>query len=295
MTMAITVRKHFQAHGAAAAKLVLLLLIVTSLTVPIMLSSLPLAAADAQTDCEKAGGKYVSANGGHCFTELPTDTCKMSKMDETDPQPEICLREPSGVSIDPTPSACSTTAGGTNTAARSAAATGGEGNQLTTSDLGMQIQEACIALQAGDTQGAMMNIDLALNALGSSIGDNGTQVANITNTTTTTASGATNATTTTNTTTGINATQEVDQPINSTASEMAGPGEPIKGIPMGVTETPTGEEAAGGGNNPSTATTTEPTTTTTTDGDDTGTTDTGGEGEPGEGGSSDDVDRGDAD
>jgi hypothetical protein len=289
MTMAITVRKHFQAHGPAAAKLVLLLLIVTSLTVPIMLSSLPLAAADAQTDCEKAGGKYVSANGGHCFTELPTDTCKMSKMDETDPQPEICLREPSGVSIDPTPSACSTTAGGTNTAARSAAATGGEGNQLTTSDLGMQIQEACIALQAGDTQGAMMNIDLALNALGSSIGDNGTQVANITNTTTTTASGATNATTTTNTTTGINATQEVDQPINPTASEMEGPGSPIKDIPMGVTETPTEEEAAGGGgNNPSTATTTEPATTTTTDEDDRGTSDTGG-------GSSDDVDRGDAD
>lgn len=217
--------------------------------------------------------------------------------------PELCLK-PSGVSTDPTPSACSTTEGGTNTAAgRPAAATAGEGNQLTTSELEMQIQEACIALRTGDTQGAMMNIDLALNALGCSIGDNGTQVANITNTTTT-ASGATNATTTTtNTTTGTNATQEVDQPINSTAGEMEGPGSPIKDIPMAVTETPTEEEAAGGGNNPSTATTiTEPTTTTTTGGDDTGTTDTGGgdeetggEEETGEGGSNDVVDRGDAD
>jgi hypothetical protein len=283
MTMVMTIRKHMQAHGATA-KLALLLLIVTSLTVPVMLSSLPLAAADVVADCEKGGGKYVVKNGqGHCFVTIEPDCHKMPP-GEVVPDPELCLK-PGGISNNPTPSACSTTEGGTNTTAGRAPAAG-EGNQSTTSELRMQIEEACIAIQTGDTQGAMMNIDLALNALGS-IGDNGTQVANITNTTTTTV-GATNATNTT--TTGTNATQEVDPPINSTASEMEGPGDAIKGIPMGVTETPTEEEAAGGGNNPSTATTTEPTTTTTTDGDDTGTTDTGGEG-----GSSDDVDRGDAD
>ena len=286
MMMVMTVRKQMQAHRAAA-KLALLLLIVTSLTVPIMLSSLPLAAADEKADCEKSGGTYQVKDGNsHCFVTIEPDCFKMPHMEV--PDPELCLK-PGGISNDPTPSACTTTEGGTNTATGRAAA--GEGNQSTISGLRMQIEEACIAIQTGDTQGAMMNIDLALNALGT-IGDNGTQVANITNTTTT-ASGATNATTTnTNTTTGTNAIQEVDQPINSTVSEMEGPGDAIKGIPMGVTETPTEEEAAGGGSNPSTATTTEPTTTTTTDGDD---TDTGGEGETGEGGSSDDVDRGDAD
>jgi hypothetical protein len=268
MTMATTVRKHIQARRAAA-KLVLLFLIVTSLIVPVMLSSLPLAAAvDVVADCKNSGGTWVvNARGeGNCVVELPSDCFKLSREDV--PDPELCLKS-GGVSTDPTPSACSTTEGGTNTAAGRPAAAG-EGTPLTTSELEMQIQEACIALQTGDTQGAMMNLDLALNALGSSIGDNGTQVANITNTTTT-ASGATNATSTTNATTGTNATQEVDQPINSTAIEMDGPGSPIKDIPMAVTETPTEEEAAGGGNNPSTTTT----TTTTTDGDDTGTTDTG--------------------
>jgi hypothetical protein len=317
MMVMMTIRKHMQAYGAAA-KLALLLLIVTSLTVPVMLSSLPLAAADVVADCEKSGGKYVVKNGqGHCFVTIEPDCYKMPPGDVV-PDPELCLKAVE-ISNDPTPSACTTTEGGSNTTVGRAPAVetqppsplipgGGvlspieeetsttEGDPVpgvpdtnsatTTSELRMQIEEACIAIQTGDTQGAMMNMDLALNALGS-IGDNGTQVANITNTTTTTV-GATNATNTT--TTGTNAIQEVDPSINSTASELEGPGDPIKGIPIGVTETSTEEEAAGGGNNPSTATTTEPTTTTTTDGDDTGTTDTGGEG-----GSSDDVDRGDAD
>jgi hypothetical protein len=42
---------------------------------------------------------------------------------------------------------------------------GGSTNQ-STSDLRDYIQEACIALQVGDTQGALMQLDLALNALG---------------------------------------------------------------------------------------------------------------------------------
>jgi hypothetical protein len=288
MKITIMLKKHKQAYRTAAT-LPLLLLIVSMLTVPVMLFSAQLAAADVVADCKNSGGKYVvnDRGVGQCLVTIEPDCHKMSP-GEVVPDPELCLK-PGGISNNPTPSACNTTEGGTNTTAGTAAAAG-EGNQLTTSELRMQIEEACIALQTGDIQGVLMNIDLALNALGS-IGDNGTQVANITNTTTTTANGATNATTTT----GTNATQEVDQPINSTASELEGPGDPIKGIPMGVTETPTEEEAAGGGNNPSTATTTEPTTTTTTDGDDTGTTDTGGGEETGEGGSSDDVDRGDAD
>jgi hypothetical protein len=311
MMMVMTVRKYMQAHRAAPAKLVLMLLIVTSLTVPITLSSLPLAAADEKADCEKSGGTYQVKDGNsHCFVTLEPDCYKMPA-GEVVPDPELCLK-PGGISNDPTPSACTTTEGGTNTATGRAPAAAGEGNQSTTegdpvpgvpdtnsatttpekpaaagegnqstiSELRMQIEEACIALQTGDTQGAMMNMDLALNALGS-IGDNGTQVANITNTTTTTASGATNATTTTtNTTTGTNATQEVDQPINSTASKMEG--DPVPGNPEPPTPNP----------HPSAETTTEPTTTTSTDGDD---IDTGGEGETGEGGSSDDVDRGDAD
>jgi hypothetical protein len=76
------------------------------------------------------------------------------------------------------------TAGTTN--ATSTTTAGGLGNQ-STSDVRDYIEEACIALQVGDSQGALMFLDMALNALD---GD-GTQ-GNLTSTT----SGITNGTTT---------------------------------------------------------------------------------------------------
>jgi hypothetical protein len=77
---------------AAAAKPVLLLLIVTSLTVPVMFSSLPLAAADAKADCEKNGGKYVVTNGkDHCFVTIEPD-CHKLPPGEVVPDPELCLK-----------------------------------------------------------------------------------------------------------------------------------------------------------------------------------------------------------
>ena len=77
-----------------------------------------------------------------------------------------------------------TTAGTTN--ATSTTTAGGLGNQSTL-DLRDYIEEACIALQVGDSQGALMYLDMALNALG---GD-GTQ-GNVTST----PSGIPNGTTT---------------------------------------------------------------------------------------------------
>lgn len=48
------------------------------------------------------------------------------------------------------------------------ATTAGEGgvNQSTTSEVRLHIEEACMALQAGDTQGVLMHLNLALNTLG---------------------------------------------------------------------------------------------------------------------------------
>lgn len=67
---------------------------------------------------------------------------------------------------------------GTTTNATSTTTTGGGGNQ-STSEVRDYIQEACIALQVGDTQGALMFLDMALSALG----DGGTQGGgNMTNT-----------------------------------------------------------------------------------------------------------------
>jgi hypothetical protein len=67
---------------------------------------------------------------------------------------------------------------GTTTNATSTTTTGGGGNQ-STSEVRDNIQEACIALQVGDTQGALMFLDMALSALG----DDGTQGGgNMTNT-----------------------------------------------------------------------------------------------------------------
>jgi hypothetical protein len=78
------------------------------------------------------------------------------------------------------------TIGTTNAASTSIAGIGG-GNQSTL-EVRDYIEEACIALQVGDSQGALMYLDLALNVLG---GD-GTQ-GDITST----PSGITNGTTTT--------------------------------------------------------------------------------------------------
>jgi hypothetical protein len=64
----------------------------------------------------------------------------------------------------------SITTTGTTTNATSTTTTGGGGNQ-STSEVRDHIQEACIALQVGDTQGALMFLDMALSALG----DGGTQ------------------------------------------------------------------------------------------------------------------------
>ena len=78
--------------------------------------------------------------------------------------------------------ATSTTGGNATTAG------GGGGANQSTSDVRMNIEQARMALQNNDTQGARMYLDMALSALGG-----GTQ-SNMTNATTTTG-GTTNATT----------------------------------------------------------------------------------------------------
>jgi hypothetical protein len=56
------------------------------------------------------------------------------------------------------------TTGGNATSSTTGGATGG--NQSTTSEVRMHIEQACIALQNNDTQGALIELNLALNALG---------------------------------------------------------------------------------------------------------------------------------
>lgn len=62
------------------------------------------------------------------------------------------------------------TTGGVDTQSSSACAptqTGGAGgNQSTTSEVRLHIEEACMALQNNDTQSVLMHLNLALNALG---------------------------------------------------------------------------------------------------------------------------------
>ena len=77
------------------------------------------------------------------------------------------------------------TTGTTNATSTPTAEVGG-GNQSTTADLRDFIEEACIALQVDDRQGALMYLDMALNALG----DDGTQ-GNITSTSSGIANGTT--------------------------------------------------------------------------------------------------------
>src|SRR5215211_6228015 len=76
----------------------------------------------------------------------------------------------------------------TSTTGGNATTAGGGGANQSTSDVRMNIEQARMALQNNDTQGARMYLDMALSALGG-----GTQ-SNMTNATTTTG-GTTNATT----------------------------------------------------------------------------------------------------
>src|SRR5215213_900124 len=78
---------------AASAKPVLLLLVVTSLTVPVMFSSLPLAAADEKADCDKSGGTLVTNAAGqsHCFVTLEP-ICNKLPAGDVVPDPELCLK-----------------------------------------------------------------------------------------------------------------------------------------------------------------------------------------------------------
>jgi hypothetical protein len=219
-------------------KITLVFAVVISLTVSIMLSLVPLAVATAnlQEDCEKSGGKWVvSGNNGFCYTTLEPEHCTMPRIEV--PDPEFC-----GISTDPTPtpSVCTPTEGATNTTAgRAAVAAGGRGaNQSTILEVRMQIEEACMALQTGDAQGAMMNIDLALNALSDS---NGTQGGNITNATPTdTNNSDTGTTTPTTPTTDEDGTDTTDtgttaaQPPADSAQE----GDPVPGNPEPPTPNP---------------------------------------------------------
>jgi hypothetical protein len=87
----------------------------------------------------------------------------------------------------------------TGGAAGGNATTGAAGGNM--SEVRLQIEEALTALQNNDTQGAMMNLDLALNTLGGAAGAQG-------NMTSTAGGNATNATTTTTTVGGGQVSEE---------------------------------------------------------------------------------------
>ena len=98
--------------------------------------------------------------------------------------------EGGGATTSTTDNATSTMGGAAQGGNATTSTTGGGANQ-STSDVRMNIEQARMALQNNDTQGAMMYLDMALSALGG--GDAGTQ-GNMTSTTTS-GSGTTNATT----------------------------------------------------------------------------------------------------
>lgn len=100
MTMMTTLKKHRQAYRTAAT-LPLLLLIVSMLTIPVMLFSAPLAAADVVSDCKDSGGTYVVnvAGQGHCFVTIEPD-CHKLPPGEVVPDPELCLK-PGGIVNNP--------------------------------------------------------------------------------------------------------------------------------------------------------------------------------------------------
>ena len=87
----------------------------------------------------------------------------------------------------------------TGGAAGGNATTGAAGGNM--SEVRLHIEEARTALQNNDTQGAMMNLDLALNTLGGAAGAQG-------NMTSTAGGNATNATTTTTTVGGGQVSEE---------------------------------------------------------------------------------------
>jgi hypothetical protein len=100
MTMMTTVKKHRQAY-TTAARLPLLLLIASMLTVPVMLFSAPLAAADVVSDCKDSGGTYVvnAAGQGHCLVTIEPD-CHKLPPGEVVPDPELCIKS-GGIANDP--------------------------------------------------------------------------------------------------------------------------------------------------------------------------------------------------
>ena len=175
-------------------KITLVFAVVISLTVSVMLSLVPLAPATAslQEDCEKSGGKWVvKGDNTFCYTTLEPEAWSRSRIEEVDS--EFC-----GISTDstPTPSACTPTEEPLILQWKGA---GGGGGNESTSEVRMRIEEACVALQTGDTSRRDDGLEL-LNAL---VGSNGTQGGNITNATTnaTTTTDTNNSNTTTNPTT----------------------------------------------------------------------------------------------
>ena len=99
--MMMSVKKHHRQAYRTAARLPLLLLIASMLTVPIMLFSAPLAAADVVSDCKDSGGTYVvnAAGQGHCFVTLEP-TCHKLPPGEVVPDPELCIKS-GGIANDP--------------------------------------------------------------------------------------------------------------------------------------------------------------------------------------------------
>jgi hypothetical protein len=80
--------------------------------------------------------------------------------------------------------------GGASDATTGNATTTLGGGSLSTSEVRDYIEQACIALEVGDTEGAMMQLNLALGELGGNIQGNTTSTAGgITGTTTTTSGG----------------------------------------------------------------------------------------------------------
>lgn len=101
-----------------------------------------------------------------------TGTSTTDADDGIETQVSACLPTQTGSDFD---GASST---GTNATTTTTAGTAVE-NESTTSEARMHIVEACIALQAGDTQAALMHLNLALNALeDSEMHDNVTTTAN---------------------------------------------------------------------------------------------------------------------
>jgi hypothetical protein len=121
------------------------------------------------------GSSYQSALSqqdliGNTITTTPTNTTTTNPTMAGAGQSSACAPTQtggSGIAMDTiTGGGGDATTGTTN--ATSTATTAGEGgvNQSTTSEVRLHIEEACMALQAGDAQGVLMHLNLALNALG---------------------------------------------------------------------------------------------------------------------------------